>query len=350
MKQIVQYLPTSADRWVRSEARLIGGALAGWGWSVLTLAGGTPEVDTALAELRRTQSLTVIHLTRDAADAALLQVESPEIVFLHSAVDETMLDLCEEPERGRFRQAGAVARHLVPRAALCIAHCAAGARLLEELGAHRVRTIAPLVDEEFINLTPDRYAQAFVRDGHRCLLTCGDILPGSGSTDALRSGWYFDTFENRTGQSWRLLLAGRNDRCDGATLAFGDALAAHRIPSEKLCLDGALTDSELRAWFAAAEVYLHFDAGDLHGGAVLAAMRLGIPVVGAAVGAALDLLGDAAPLADRVIHSAIAEHIAFATDDPEWRGKILAAQAARLDVLRSEATLFVLRSLLSRFE
>jgi glycosyltransferase involved in cell wall biosynthesis len=122
----------------------------------------------------------------------------------------------------------------------------------------------------------------------------------------------------------RLVLVGRDEGDSGGEAAVGRLIAAHGLDGEVL-LTGEVTDAELRAWYARADVFALFSRYEAFGLVYFEAMAAGVPVLTHRVGANAELLRRGALLTDAGDAAAATEELVALVNDGVLRRSLGAA-------------------------
>jgi glycosyltransferase involved in cell wall biosynthesis len=124
----------------------------------------------------------------------------------------------------------------------------------------------------------------------------------------------------------RLVLIGRDEGDSGGEAAVRRLIAAHGLADE-VVLTGEVTDAELRAWYARADLFALFSRYEAFGLVFFEAMAAGTPVLTHRVGANAELLRRGAVLTDAHDGTAAVEGLVELVNNDALRAR-LGAEAA----------------------
>lgn len=349
--KIIQLLNAGSPRDVAEEAALLDLIFREWGWqSEIFTCEGREEEDTAAKLQAGKKDVLLWHFCGFPPDKAFLNHPGERnAVILHEFIPQQHHKRYDQEFIEGYRVAEESLCNLLGDCAFAIGHSRTACDRLVELGAQRVRQVPVLVDFDALVSGADRFSEAMFADGARNILFCGEIDPESGLTDLIKTFWYFRNFI-AAGEEWRILVAGRQDRCIGCFNDIAHTFLHFGIPQDWIVFADGLDEEQLRAYYRSASVYVSFDKGDLDGAGLLRAIHYGLPVVATAGGAAADILADSDLIIDDLIHSAAAEIIGHIMSDGEWRTRVLASQRKQLAQHHPNTIAFLLKSIFSRFE
>jgi FkbM family methyltransferase len=216
------------------------------------------------------------------------------------------------------------------------------ARELRALGFDPVRTCTLLFD---LRTLQDRAARTPpVRGGATfTLLFVGRIAQSKGQDLLVQA---FAAFRRRHPGPSRLVLV-------GAQGGDGDPFLQHLVATiraaglaEDVLLTGLVSDDELDACYAVADLYVSLSHHEGFGVPLVEAMAHGLPVLAWPAGAVPDTLGAGGALLDSQDPEAVGARIAQLAANPERRAAIAAAQTGELPRFALDAQLDVLREAL----
>ncbi len=138
---------------------------------------------------------------------------------------------------------------------------------------------------------------------HPLILAVGAVSPRKGYEVLV------EALATLGGEAWRLVIAGATDRNPDAATRLRAAIARHGLDA-RITLAGAVTDDELAALYAAADVFVMPSLYEGYGMVLAEAMARGLPIVTTTGGAAAETVpegaaikvppGDAAALASGI--------------------------------------------------
>jgi glycosyltransferase involved in cell wall biosynthesis len=290
--------------------------------------GGLPPiaqpVGGLLAQAPRPGDVVVFHTAMATATAdALLQRTEPLVVDHHNVTPPAFFDgwepaLAENLELAEL-QVARLARHATlgladsefNRADLVRARC-------------RATAVAPLV------VTPPACADANAAapqgapPGGAVWLFVGRIAPNKAQHDVVRAfAWYRRAHDPRA--LLRLVGGAPFDGYAGAVQRVAERLGV----AGAVQLTGGVTDDELAAHYAAADVYVSCSRHEGFGAPLVEAMAVGVPVVAVAAGAVGETLGGAGLLVEHADPALVATAAHRAISDATVRAAAVAAGRAR---------------------
>lgn len=226
-----------------------------------------------------------------------------------------------------MRRARNQIRALAPRSVAGLADSAYNADELRAIGYRGVSVTPLLLDLAGPPVEPDERVATFLRErsGGAHLLFVGRLAPNKCQHDVLAS---FAAYRLLHDPEARLTLVGSPAAASYAAelLALADDLGV----ADAVTMTSGLTDAELSAYYADADVFVCLSEHEGFCIPLLEAMRHDTPVVAFAAAAIPDTLGDAGVLLPekrpRFVAAAIAELLA----DAAWRSELAVAGQARV--------------------
>ena len=220
-----------------------------------------------------------------------------------------------------------------------LADSAYSARELMELGYKNV-SVLPLLTEP-ISATPDRALLSTLQDGSVNLLFVGRKVPNKRIEDLIA----FTAFCARgLDRRVRLVLPG-DDSMGSYCTALRALIAETGAPV--LCL-GRVSEQELAAAYAAADVYISFSAHEGYGAPLVEAMAAGVPVLAYAAAAVPETMGTAGVLFDAPDYAALAAAVDLLRRGGAARETVLESQRRRCAEIQQAQTGQVLLQALAR--
>jgi hypothetical protein len=321
--RLFQYLPASADLYVKEEAAQLQRAVSGWGWSgqiATELGNANPQAD----------DLLLYHHTASAAPDFSQIREGRTALILHDLPDD----------KQRLAQ-------ILPSIELCIAHCEKGCDLLQELGAKRIRQASYLFDSDETAPELDHDLAGQIAEAPRNLFFSGRLDDQINIKHLLMIAWYLSRFIEGSDEHWRLIIEGRADNQKQLQQEIELNTNHFKLDDSFLLVLDELSASQRSTVFAKADAYLTFDQEDFDGAAIHHAVAHQLPVFAASEAAPSDLLGE--QIIAKPIISQMAEDIHRCTTDSSFKAALLAGQEKRFQTTNFKTTAYVLKSLFSRF-
>jgi len=222
-------------------------------------------------------------------------------------------------------------------------HARLGRRQLVDI---RSRVVAALADSEYnaAELRALGYplvrACALLFDLDRLARTAPPRLPGDGTFTVLFTGRVVESkaqaeiieayarFRAGMDRPCRLVLVGRTDGAEGYLDAIDAAMRRHGLEAE-VVLTGLVSDEELRARFAEADLFLSLSRHEGFGVPLIEAIAHGVPVLAWPAGAIPYTLGGVG-LLDIRDPAAVAARMLEVARDPGAREALVAAQRAAI--------------------
>lgn len=176
------------------------------------------------------------------------------------------------------------------------------------------------------------------------VLFVGRIMAAKGQAELVEA---FVEFRKALGKPCRLVLIGRFESgSDGHAAEVRAQVARHRL-GDSVLLTGWLSDAELDAWYAAADLYVSLSRHEGFGVPLIEAMAFRVPVLAWPAGAVPYTIGDAGVTLTERSAPAVAAAMLRLANYPEARAEQVRRQAATLDRFRLEHQLPALTTALA---
>ncbi len=258
----------------------------------------------------------------------LLGRSEPLVLDYHNVTPESFYVGWEEHTTDKVALARRQVAALAPHAVLGIADSAFNARELDDLGCPATEVVPILVDLDANGATVDRAERERLAARHgdaTVLLFVGRISPNKCHERLVGALWVYRRLYDPDA---RLHLVGPSVTPDytAAVLAFAAELGL----ADAVHHGEGLTDGELAAWYADADVFVCLS---LHEGfciPLLEAMQAGTPIVALDAGAVGETLADAGILLRTARPATVAAAIDRVRRDPVLAGRLVAAGHRRL--------------------
>jgi glycosyltransferase involved in cell wall biosynthesis len=283
----------------------------------------------------RPGDVLVYHASIDTPmNAWLMGRPEPLVIVYHNVTPGRFLDPYDPFLASRLRVARRQIRELVPRTALAFGVSTFNCQDLADLGFQDPEVMPLQVDLSLYRGPVDTRLMAELRrrkGSGPAVLFVGRLAPNKAHHDLLRA--------------YRVLLESRPDAllwCPGLPWcrSYVDALARYRsalgIPVG--CFVGQVTDSQLRAFFREADVFLCLSEHEGFNVPVIEAMACGVPVVAYAAASIPETLGGAGLLLDDKEPFLVAGAIERVCDDAALRQRMIDAGHARVASLESDGS------------
>jgi glycosyltransferase involved in cell wall biosynthesis len=223
---------------------------------------------------------------------------------------------------------------LAGRMDLCLCDSEFNRKDLLELGYENVEVFPILTDFSLLNVRPDEKVLETYRDDWKNLLFVGRIAPNKKQEDVIRVFYYYKKFINPRS---RLLLVG-TARQTPRYLTILKSLV-QRLALPDVTFAGAVTQSELVAYYRAADVLVCMSEHEGFCVPLVEAMHFRVPIVAFDAGAVAETLAGAGLLVKEKDHQSIAEIIDLLLSDERLRSRVLAVQDRRINYFKNTGDL-----------
>jgi glycosyltransferase involved in cell wall biosynthesis len=226
-------------------------------------------------------------------------------------------------------------RALAPGVELALGVSEYNRRELQDAGFARTGVLPILPDPALLELPRSPVLPRLLRDGRANVLFVGRISPNKRIDDLIR---VFAVYQRFVRPASRLLLAGDfggHERYYEALLRMAQGLQLSEV-----VFTGHIEDDDLRACYAAADVFLCLSEHEGVGVPLLEAMSFGLPVVAFDAAAVRETLRGGGVLLTEKRPEVVAELLELLQSDARLRGAVLATQRkvveelARVDYAR----------------
>ncbi len=266
----------------------------------------------------------------------LMARQEPLVLDYHNVTPPSFYEGWEDHTREKVALALVQTAALAPRAVLGIADSAFNAADLRRLGCPATAVVPILVDLDDRPPVTDGPELARLRDAHggaTVLLFVGRLSPNKAQHALVEALWMYRRWYDPDA---RLHLVG-----PAMTGTYADAVFAL---ADELGLAGAvrhgedLSDAELAAWYADADVFVCLSEHEGFCIPLLEAMRAGLPIVAFSAGAVPETLGDAGIVIETKRPSVVAATVDRVRRDGALSDRLAAAGHRRLQHFEPSAT------------
>jgi glycosyltransferase involved in cell wall biosynthesis len=290
------------------------------------LIGETIRVEEYAARARPGDVLLYQFSTSSMVADLLAARSEPLVLDYHNVTDPALNAPWDQASAERSAAARVQLAELAPRAVLGIADSAYNERDLVDAGCRRTAVVPVLVDFDRLTPSPEARLVERLRGGQPNWLFVGRIVPSKAQHRLIEALW---AHRRLYGGGSRLHLVGAAP--SGRYLASLRAFAADLGLRDAVRLAGEVSDAELAAYFAAADVYVSTSVHEGFGVPLVEALRAGVPVVAAAAGAVAETLGDAGLVLERSDPTLVAAAVERVLQDDALRQRLRQAGARRLE-------------------
>ncbi|MSQ37690.1 MAG: glycosyltransferase [Chloroflexi bacterium] len=292
-----------------------------------------PEVAAEVLPYRRLfrmltaddQLLMHFGLGNDAYDR-LATVEAKLALVYHNITPPEFFDGLNPHAALHARKGRAQLRRLAKRVPLAIGVSEYNRRELEAAGFARTAVVPILVDWRRYDVAPDERVLARWRGPATTILFVGRIAPNKRQDELIRLLAYVRRVVDPAA---RLLLVG-GYRDQPQYRARLRALVAELDLGAAVHFTGGVSDAELVACYAVADVFVSLSEHEGFGMPILEAFRFGVPVVARAAGAVAETAGGAAILLDGKDLAVAGEAVGLLRERASLREALVAAGTARV--------------------
>jgi len=201
-------------------------------------------------------------------------------------------------------------------------------RALDEAGYTNTACVPILIDWSRYDVEPDPEVRGLLAGVHSKLLFVGRISPNKRQDELIRMLAYY----RRCIDPEAVLLLAGSHRDQPQYYARLRALAEQLGLGGAVRFTGSVTLPQLVGYYRAASVFVSLSEHEGFGVPLLEAMYLGLPVVALAAAAIPETVGGAGVLIPAKDHAMTAEASALVTEDLGWRGALIDAGHARVEM------------------
>lgn len=262
----------------------------------------------------------------------------PETLVLdyHNITPPSFYEDWEEQTAAKVTLARSQMAELAPLATLGIADSSFNAAELRHLGCPATAVVPILVEMDADGNAVDQRELARLRARHgtsTVLLFVGRLSPNKAQHHLVETLWFYRRWYDPDA---RLHLVGPAVTAPYVEAVF--ALADELGLADAVHHGEDLTDGELAAWYADADVFVCLSDHEGFCIPLLEAMRSSLPIVAFAAGAVPETLGDAGLLLDTKRPSTVAAAVHRVRSDPALADQLVAAGRRRLEAFSSTRT------------
>jgi glycosyltransferase involved in cell wall biosynthesis len=258
--------------------------------------------------------------------AWLAGVDAVKIVDYHGITPPEFVRAYDPGLAVALAKARAELESLAAGAALGIAHSRYMERELQAIGFPNTATLPLLVDPARLAGSPDDATAARLRAGKRGhdLLFVSRMAPNKRIEDLLK---VFAVYRRAWDREARLFVVGRPD-----IPAYVEALQrfAGRLGVEGVHFTGRVSEPELAAYYAGADIFVSMSEHEGFGLPWVEAMAFGVPVVAYAAGALPETVGDAGILFTEKCYEDVAALVDAVVGDAALCARLAAAGRERV--------------------
>jgi L-malate glycosyltransferase len=285
----------------------------------------------------RPDDLLVYQLST-ASPLAEFLLGRPERLVLdyHNITPASFYDSWEDHTTEKVALARDQMAALAPAAVLGVADSAFNADELRRFGCPATAVIPILVSVEDEPVRPDPGEEARLAGGHgngTVLLFVGRLSPNKAQHRLVESLWLYRRWYD---PGARLHLVGPTVTPDYASAVF--ALAASLGLADAVHHGEDLSDAELAAWYADADVFVCLSEHEGFCIPLLESMRAGLPIIAFGAGAVPETLGDAGILLDSSRPGVVAAAVDRVLGDRHLSDLMVAAGHRRLGAFAPAST------------
>ena len=337
MTAVHQFVPALIPRDATgSHTLLVRQALreAGWRSEIFAeathdeLLGETIQVEGYAARAEPGDVLLYQFSTSSMVADLLAARTEPLVLDYHNLTDPSLNAPWDRASAERSAKARLQLAELAPRSVLGIADSAFNERDLLAAGCPRTAVVPVLVDLGRLSGPADDRLVERLRGAWSNWLFVGRIVPSKAQHRLIEALW---AHRRLYGGNSRLHLVGAapSRRYLASLRAFVDDLGLR----DAVRLTGEVSDAQLGAYFAAADVYVSTSVHEGFGVPLVEAFRAGVPVVAAAAGAVAETVGDGGLVLERSDPTLVAAAVERVLGDEALRGRLRRAGVRRLEAL-----------------
>jgi glycosyltransferase involved in cell wall biosynthesis len=218
-----------------------------------------------------------------------------------------------------------------PRTELALGDSEFNRRELEASGYRRTGVLPIVMDLDAYRRPASRVARRLFGDGRKNILFVGRIIPNKRIEDLIR---VFAVYQRYLEPRSRLLLVGEYRGFERYLRRLREMVASLGV--DNVVFTGHVDDDDLRACYAAADLFLCLSDHEGFCVPLLEAMNYGVPVVAFDTGAVSETLrGGGVLLRDKSRPEETAELVNAVLVDPKLRGAVLATQERAVAEVRA---------------
>jgi len=258
------------------------------------------------------------------------------VLDYHSITPPTFFEGWEDHTGEKVALARSQAAGLAPQATLGIADSSFNAAELRQLGCANTAVVPILVDSNGRRSGVDRNEMARLTAEHgnsTVLLFVGRFSPNKAQHHLVEALWLYRRWFDPDA---RLHLVGPTVTAAYVEAVFG--LADELGLSDAVRHGEGLSDAELGAWYADADVFVCLSEHEGFCIPLLESMQAGVPIVAFAAGAVPETLGDAGLLLDTKRPSVVASAVDRVRRDAQLANRLIAAGHRRLEAFSPSLT------------
>jgi glycosyltransferase involved in cell wall biosynthesis len=201
-------------------------------------------------------------------------------------------------------------------------------RELESLGFAPTGVLPIAVDFERITGAPRRPAlERVLDDGLLNFLFVGRIAPNKRIDDHIRLAEHYKRYVDL---QYRFIFVGKADAVPAYYAALRGLILEYHLPPDRFLFTGPVPNSDLAAYYRAADVYISLSEHEGFCVPLLEACAAGVPVLAYGAGAVPETMGGAGVVFNPKDLEYAAEWLGTLAYDDEVRARVIAGQFARL--------------------
>src|SRR5215472_7569689 len=260
----------------------------------------------------------------------LLQRPEPKLVCYHNLTPPEYFDTYDSATAAAIRRAQIEVQRFAPHVRAALSASEFSATDLHEIGIQEVHVIPPFLGSR-LSYQADRTTAERLRAGKNGidLLFVGRVVPNKGHAHLIR---ITAAIRAAVDPRARLFIVG----AAGPRL-YMDAIhdLADRLAPSGVIFTGAVSDSQLVAYYQNADVFLSMSEHEGFGVPLVEAMRTGMPIVAYDTSAIAETLSGTGVLVRTPDPMFVAEIIAKVTSDPDLRSDLGSRERERALQLES---------------
>jgi glycosyltransferase involved in cell wall biosynthesis len=221
-------------------------------------------------------------------------------------------------------------RAFAPRTALGLAVSEFNRLDLHRASFARTSVLPLAMNLAALEEAPDPIVTSRFRDGRKNLLFVGRAAPNKKIEDLIR---VFCAYQRYVEPESRLFIVGDGRGFENYTRRLDELVSHLRI--DEVVFTGAVTQSELNAYYRLADLYLSLSEHEGYGAPLIEAMHFSLPVIAFDAGAVKETLKGGGILVKEKEPEVVAELLGMVLKDPAMRDAVLKTQTAALARIRS---------------